>query len=128
MCRYLDDWLLLASSRPLFLRALETVLQLCQELGIVVSWEESSLTPAQRDVSSSDPGLHSFQGFSLQAESREAMLNRRRIPVLRQAAHFFVEKAARNSVFPDADHSRGTVTNAIPSASSSSSVDRVIPP
>ena len=55
------------------------------------------------------------------------MLNRRRIPVLRQAARFFVEKAVRNSVFPDGYHSRGTVTNAIPSASSSSSVDRVIP-
>ena len=50
MCRYLDDWLLLASSRPLVLRALETVLQLCQELGIVVNWEDSSLTSAQRVV------------------------------------------------------------------------------
>ena len=50
MCRYLDGWLLLVSSRPLVLRALETVLQLCQELGIVVNWEESSLTPAQRVV------------------------------------------------------------------------------
>ena len=50
MCRYLDGWLLLVSSRPLVLRALETVLQLCQELGIVVNWEEFSLTPAQRVV------------------------------------------------------------------------------
>ena len=50
MCRYLDDWLLLASSRPLVLQALETVLQLCQELGIVINWEKSSLTPAQRVV------------------------------------------------------------------------------
>ena len=49
MCSYPDDWLLLAS-RPLILRALETSLQLCQKLGIVVSWEESSLTPAQRVV------------------------------------------------------------------------------
>ena len=56
-------------------------------------------------VSWSDPGLHSFQGFSLPAESREAMLNRRRIPVWRQAARFFAEKAVRNSVFPDGDHS-----------------------
>ena len=40
----------LASSHPLVFRALETVLQLCQELGIVVNWEESSLTPAQRVV------------------------------------------------------------------------------
>ena len=50
MCHYLDDWLLLASSRPLVLQALETVLQLCQGLGIIINWEKSSLTPAQRVV------------------------------------------------------------------------------
>ena len=50
MCRYLDVWLFLASSRSLVLQALETVLQLCQELGVVVNWEKSSLTPAQRVV------------------------------------------------------------------------------
>ena len=50
MCRYLDDWLILASSRSLFLQALETVLHLCQELGILVNWEKSQLTPSQRVV------------------------------------------------------------------------------
>ena len=61
--------------------------------------------PAQRLVS--DPGLHSFQGFPLPAESREAMLNHLRIPVWRQAACIFVEKAVKNSVSPDGNHSRG---------------------
>ena len=50
MCQYLDDWLILASSRPLVLQALETVLHLCQELGILVNWEKSQLTPSQRVV------------------------------------------------------------------------------
>ena len=104
MCRYLDDWLFLASSCPLILQVLGTSLQLCHELGIVVSWEESS---PEIGVSWSDPGLHSFQGFPLPAESREAMLNRRRIPVWRQATRIFVEKAVRNSVSPDGNHSRG---------------------
>ena len=46
MCRYLDDWLILAASRPLVLQALETVLHLCQELGILVNWEKSQLVPS----------------------------------------------------------------------------------
>ena len=48
--RYLDDWLLQASSREQVLLALETVLQLCRSLGIVVSWEKSQLIPTQRMV------------------------------------------------------------------------------
>ena len=35
--RYLDDWLIQASSGSLVLQALETVLRLCQSLGIVVN-------------------------------------------------------------------------------------------
>ena len=50
MCRYLDDWLILASSRSLVLQALETVLHLCQELGILVNWEKFQLTPSERVV------------------------------------------------------------------------------
>ena len=48
--RYLDDWLIQAPSRLLVLQALDTVLQLCQELGIVVNWEKSNLIPSQRVV------------------------------------------------------------------------------
>ena len=45
--RYLDDWLIQASSREEVLLALETVLQLCKSLGIVVNWEKSQLIPTQ---------------------------------------------------------------------------------
>ena len=48
--RYLDDWLIQASSREQVLLALETVLQLCKSLGIVVNWEKSQLIPTQRIV------------------------------------------------------------------------------
>ena len=50
LCCSLGDWLILASSRPLVLQALDTVLRLCQELGIVVNWEKSNLLPAQTVV------------------------------------------------------------------------------
>ena len=48
--RYLDDWLIQASSREQVLLALETVLQLCWALGIIVNWEKSQLIPTQRVV------------------------------------------------------------------------------
>ena len=46
--RYLDDWLIQASSREQVLLALRTVLRLCNSLGIVVNWEKSQLVPTQR--------------------------------------------------------------------------------
>ena len=48
--RYLDDWLIQASSREQVLLALETVLQLWKSLGIVVNWEKSQPIPTQRMV------------------------------------------------------------------------------
>ena len=54
MCRYLDDWLIQAPSRPLVLQALETVVHLCRDLGVVINWEKSNLlpsrSPCQREV------------------------------------------------------------------------------
>ena len=48
--RYLDDWLLQASSREQVLLALRTVLQLCRRLGIVVNLEKSQVIPTQQMV------------------------------------------------------------------------------
>ena len=48
--RYLDDWLVQASSREQVLLALRTVLRLCRCLGIVVNWEKSQVIPAQQMV------------------------------------------------------------------------------
>ena len=50
LCRYLDDWLLQASSREQVHLALGTVLQLCRCLGIVVNWEKSQVIPTQQMV------------------------------------------------------------------------------
>ena len=48
--RYLDDWLLQASSREQAHLALRTVLQLCRRLGIVVNWEKSQVIQTQQMV------------------------------------------------------------------------------
>ena len=47
MRRYLDDWLVQSSSRESLLEDLHTVLQLCQELGIVINPQKSNLIPSQ---------------------------------------------------------------------------------
>ena len=100
--RYLDDWLIQASSQEQVLLAVETVLQLCSSLGIVVNWEKSQLIPTQRMVYL---GVlldsHLFQGFSCPEESREASLNWRRILVLRKAACVILAGAPWVSVLND---------------------------
>ena len=44
---YLDDWLILASSKEEMLRAITFILNLTRELGIVINFEKSSLEPSQ---------------------------------------------------------------------------------
>ena len=89
----------------------------CHQLG-----EVQSPSMAASGLSRCDSGLHSFQGFSLPAESREAVLNRRRIPVLRCTARLIVEKASGSSFISDRDCSGRQATDAISSTSSSPSV------
>ena len=50
MLRYLDDWLVLASSHREPLETRDKVLQMCSLLGIEVSLEKSSLVPSQTTV------------------------------------------------------------------------------
>ena len=45
---YLDDWLLVASSRSILLEQLAFLLRTVQNLGFIVNWEKSELTPTQR--------------------------------------------------------------------------------
>ena len=44
---YLDDWLIVASSRDLLLSHLQEVLLCAQLVGFLINWKKSSLTPSQ---------------------------------------------------------------------------------
>ena len=47
LLRYLDNWLVLATSEEACRRMKELILNLCKELGIVINMEKTSLTPTQ---------------------------------------------------------------------------------
>ena len=50
ICSHLNDWLIQAACRVQVLQALDSVLRLCRQLGIIVNWEKSHLEPAQRII------------------------------------------------------------------------------
>ena len=115
--RYLDDWLLQASSREQVLLALKTVLQLCSSLGIVVNWEKSQVIPTQRMVYLGVI-LDSISFRASPEESREASLNWRRILVLRKAASIILVGAIRSTVFDDPARSGRPTSHVVSSACS----------
>ena len=75
LLRYLDDWLVLASSETKARQHVQDLLLLCHDLGIVVNKEKSDLTPSR---SASYLGMTidtvGGQGFSLESESGEVPL------------------------------------------------------
>ncbi|MGL5405358.1 MAG: reverse transcriptase domain-containing protein, partial [Propionibacteriaceae bacterium] len=48
LLRYLDDWLVLASSRSQLLQDRDRLLKFCRDLGIVINYEKSDLEPKQK--------------------------------------------------------------------------------
>ena len=73
MRRYLNDWLIQASSCEAVLQALSTVLSLCRELGVVVNPEKSNFVPAQKVQ---------YLGTVLDAKTFRASQSRERIDKL----------------------------------------------
>ena len=80
MRRYLDDWLVQSSSRESLLEVLQTVLQLCHELGIVVIPQKSNLVPSQ---------VVQYLGVVIASTSFRASLSVDRISRLRSPAAEF---------------------------------------
>ena len=116
--RYLDDWLIQASSREAVLQPLEVVISLCLELGIVINLDKSNFVPAQC-VQYLGTILDSvFQGFTLPSESREAAINRRRIP-LQAAARLYLAGSSGCSLLPCSSDSRQSPSHEVSPAPTS---------
>lgn len=50
LLRYLDDWLVLASTEEEALRSRQRLLELCAPLNIIINWEKLDLTPKQTKI------------------------------------------------------------------------------
>ena len=85
MRRYLDDWLVQASSREDLLRDLGVVLSLCHELGIVVNPEKSNFSPSQ---------VVQYLGVVIDARTFMASPSPDRVSRLRSTAGEFLHSAA----------------------------------
>ena len=105
---YLNDWLVLAASREEALWARDTILQLCEDLGMLVNLEKSSLIPSQ-------DRLTDFLGFTDSFEDRKVLLNSRRISVLKKAVCEVLEGSARSSGLSDPSCSRWSAAGEITS-------------
>ena len=80
MRRYLDDWLVQSPSRGSLLGDLQTVLQLCHELGVVVNPQQSNLVPSQVVL---------YLGVVIDSASFRASLSAERISRLQSTAAEF---------------------------------------
>ena len=117
MHRYLADWLVQSSSQESLLEDLQSVLQLCHELGIVITPKKSNLIPSQ--VVQYLGGRHRlllFQGFSVGGTHLTAAINSRRISVLLLAYRELVAVASRRSFFAGSPHSWRQTEDAVPPA------------
>ena len=117
MRRYLDDWLVQSSSRESLLEDLQTVLQLCHELGIVVNPQKSNLVPSQVvQYLGVCHRLHLFQGFSVRGTHLTAAVNSRRVSVLRLAYRELMAIATRRPFFAGSPRSWRQTEDAVPPA------------
>ena len=115
MRRYLDDWLVQSPSRGSLLGDLQTVLQLCHELGIVVNPQQSNLVPSQVVL---------YLGVVIDSASFRAHLpaavNSRRVSVLRLAYRALMAIATRRPFFAGSPRSWRQTEDAVPPALSPS--------
>ena len=113
MRRYLDDWLVQASSRE-ELRDLRVVLSLCRELVIVINPREVQLLPVSGGpVSRAGHRRTDFCGFSIARSHLQALVNSRRISAFRRASSQLMAVTTRDVVVPVPSGSRGPPADAV---------------
>ena len=88
MRRYLDDWLVQSPSRGSLLGDLQTVLQLCHELGVAVNPQQSNLVPSQVVL---------YLGVVIDSASFRASPSAERISRLQSTAAVFQSCASPNA-------------------------------
>ena len=82
---YLDDWLIRSQDKEKLIHQKVTVLALCQELGLMVNWEKSDLTPKQDYV---------FLGYRFENLSHRVFPPEDRIQSILKLVHTFLSSSA----------------------------------
>ena len=85
--QYLDDWLVLASSRKEALWARDVILHLCHQLGIVVNLAKSHLNPSRTAM---------YLGMTIESPSLRAFPSQERISTLLSQLGDFLSCRRRN--------------------------------
>ena len=111
--RYLDDWLIQASSREQVLLALRTVFRLHNSGDSRQLGEVSACADSENALPRSPVGLCQFPGFSSPETSRQASLNWRRISILRKLTYEILARVAGGSALYDSAHSGGMAADAV---------------
>ena len=90
MLRYLDDWLILASSQEEASWARDKVFSLCQELGIVVNLEKSTPTPSQ---------IITYLGIRVDSQTFQASATPSRIEKFSSIAEEYLSSKVQSAKF-----------------------------
>ena len=117
MRRYLDDWLVQSTSRESLLRDLQTVPQLCRELGDCgqpPEFRPGSITGGS--VSGGCHRLHLIPGFYVGGGHLPAAVDSRRVSVLRLAYRELMVIATRCPFFAGSPSSWRQTVDAVPPA------------
>ena len=107
MLRYLDDWLILASSEIACLQSRDRLLAVCTELGIQVNLTKSSLVPSQSIVYLGMEILSlPFHCSSHTNTGRQPYPSNRGVPVNLVSSSVPLASPSRPPIFPDSSRPR----------------------
>ena len=112
--RYLDDWLVLGSSREEIVRARDFLLSLCDQLGVLVNLDKSSLLPSQT-IDYLGMSLHTspLRAFSTQTRIQK-VLSLVRVHLLTCTTSSTLEVPLGSHVISDSPHSRCSALDVVP--------------
>ena len=107
MLRYLDDWLILASSKIACLQSRDRLLSVCTELGIQVNLTKSSLVPSQvPSVLGHGDTFSALYCSSHTSTSQQSHSTDRGVPVNPVSSSVPLASPSRPPVFPDSSRLR----------------------
>ena len=112
--RYLDDWLILASSFREIVRARDFLLWLCRQLRIHINLPKSSLDPSQTRDDNLD---FSFEGLPNPPKGPEIVLSAPGVPLRPPTSCVGLVSAPRSDVFVVGSCSGVSAAHEVPSAS-----------